>query len=523
MKYGKALIAASLCVIFLQLIVTAQTPKSRPKPRTTTTPAKPAAAKPTPTPVVKTAPAAPAPPAGTLAVVNGQPIMLADLEPTARAAVEGFDKEIEEMRRTALEEQVGTYLLEAEAKKRKLTLQQLMDAEINSHVAQPSEAEIQAFFEANRARMAGADYNTARPQIAEYLRQQSVQSLVGDYVNRLRLTTQVKMGADPNAPNLTPTTVLATVGGRTITRGPFEERMRSFIYKRRMEIYGSEMDALNFKIYELLLAAEAQRRNSTPKEIVRTEVAAKVQSPTDADVAKFYEDNKTRIQGDLASLREQIYNFLLQQEQRKLLLELNQRLRAAASVQVLLTEPEPPVLAVSTDDDPSRGAATAPVTMVEFTDFQCPSCALAHPIIDELLSAYGNRLRLVVRDFPLPNHANSRKAAEAANAAAAQGKFFEYIAILFKNQSALDTPSLKRYAADLGLNTARFNAALDSGEYAAEVEHDLEDGAQYGVDATPAIFINGVRARDVTAEGLRAAIERALARSTQATSARPVK
>src|SRR6185503_20088851 len=98
---------------------------------------------------------------------------------------------------------------------------------------------------------------------------------------------------------------------------------------------------------------------------------------------------------------------------------------------MLISEPALPVQVISTDDDPVRGDANAAVTIVEFTDFQCPSCAAMSPVLDEVLKTYGNKVRLVVRDFPLAMHANARKAAEAANAANAQGKFFEYAALLF--------------------------------------------------------------------------------------------
>jgi protein-disulfide isomerase len=521
MNHGKVLVRAALGVLLLSTLITAQTPKSKPKPKTTppTT-----AAKQKPTPVTKATPTTatkatktttptPAPPAGTLAVVNGQPIMLTDLDPKVREVVLGFETEVTEMRRAYLEDQINTFLLEAEAKKRQVTVQQLMDAEVNNRAKPPTEAEIKAFFDANRAQIGTDDYNSVRPQIAEFLRQQSAQKLVDELAGRLRLTTKVTPGADPNAANLTPTTVLATVGGRTITAGYLEERLKPLVYKRRLEIFEGEMSALNLKIYETLLAAEAQRRNTTQAEIFRTEVTAKMTAPTAVEIEKFYEDNRARIQGDLASLRQQISDFLLQQTQRKLVFDLNQRLRSGANLQVLLREPEPPVQAISTDDDPARGELNAPVTVVMFTDFQCPSCAATHPVVEEVLKSYGNRIRFVVRDFPLPQHANARKAAEAAAAANAQGKFFEYVAVLFKNQSALDVPSLKKYAADLGLDTARFNAALDSGQYTAEVEHDVDDGEQYGVDSTPAIFVNGVRLRDLTAEALHAAIDRALART----------
>jgi protein-disulfide isomerase len=139
-----------------------------------------------------------------------------------------------------------------------------------------------------------------------------------------------------------------------------------------------------------------------------------------------------------------------------------------------------------------------------------------HPVLEEVLKSYGNKVRFVVRDFPLNQHENARKAAEAANAANAQGKFFEYAGLLFKNQKALDVASLKKYASDLGLNRARFDAELDRGVYAAEVKKDIEDGEIYGVGSTPTIFINGVQLRILNAEGLREAIDRAAAGAAKA-------
>ena len=108
-------------------------------------------------------------------------------------------------------------------------------------------------------------------------------------------------------------------------------------------------------------------------------------------------------------------------------------------------------------------------------------------------------------------HPNARKAAEAANAAHAQGKFFEYVALLLKRQNALDVSSLKKYASELGLDRVRFDAALDGGKYAAEVKHDMDDGELYGIDSTPAIFINGIALREMSGEALRALIDRGLA------------
>jgi protein-disulfide isomerase len=189
---------------------------------------------------------------------------------------------------------------------------------------------------------------------------------------------------------------------------------------------------------------------------------------------------------------------------------LSGRLRKTAQIQVFLTEPPQPVQAISIEGEPSRGAVNARVTLVEFTDFECPDCAAMHPVLDEVLKSYADRVRLVVRNYPLPKHSHAQKAAEAADAANAQGKFFEYTALLFKRQSALDVASLKKYATELGLVRTRFDAELDGGKYADEVRQDIDDGLLYGVEGTPTIFVNGVRLREPTAEALRAAIERAL-------------
>ena len=498
MIHLKAIIVALLGSLVLATAVTAQTPKPAPL-----------ANKPEAKPMATAVP-------GALAVVNGQTITLADIDPKVRSIIEGLDKQIADTRRNVLEAMINEALFEAEAKKRKVTIEQLRAEEIEKRITAPTEEEIKAVYEANREQIGAADLTTVRPQIIAYLNNQRAQKLRDELAARLRAANPVTMGTDVNAPNLAPSAVLVTVAGRTITAAAFNERLKPIIYELRLQAYEAEKDAVTRKINNLLLEAEAKRRNTTADEIFRTEVTEKMRRPTDADVTKFYEENKARITGELASVRPQIASYLEQQEQQRLENELAGRLRTGANVRLLLTEPEPPVQAISTDDDPSRGNPNAPVTIVEFTDFQCPSCAAMHPILEETLQSYANRVRLVVRDFPLERHLQARKAAEAASAAHAQGKFFEYASLLFKNQAALDIPSLKNYATQLGLDRARFDAALDNGTYAAEISHDLADGQRYGVDATPTIYINGVRLRDLSAEGLRAAIDRALARAGQA-------
>ncbi len=146
-----------------------------------------------------------------------------------------------------------------------------------------------------------------------------------------------------------------------------------------------------------------------------------------------------------------------------------------------------------------------------FTDFQCPACSATHPVLQKVLAEYGAKIRFVVRDFPLTQlHSNAFIAAQAADAANAQGKFFEYTELLYKNQDSLDIASLKRFAARSGLNQAQFDADLDSGKYADEVKRDMRDGTEYGIEGTPTIYVNGVKVRQLSAKAFRQAIDRAL-------------
>jgi protein-disulfide isomerase len=478
---------------------------------------RPTAAKPVnqPTTQITPGPAAtpiPQPPV-LLAVVNGQNITTADLETSVRQEVESLASRIAAAREQILELEINTLLLDTEAKKRKLTAQQLYDSEVKKKIVDPSPAEIAKLIEDSRDRLEPGDPATIRQQVIDYLRSEREAKISEEFVKRLRSTNVVVKGADLNTPNPAPSTVLASVAGRPILAGAVNERLKPIIYKLRLNTYLLEQPALDQAVNDLLLIAEANRLNVAPEEIVRKEISERVhqQQPTEAEVSKFYSDNKSRINGELSSVRAYIVNYLVEQNRQRLEREFSERLRKGANVRVLLTEPAAPVQAISADDDPALGDVSAPVTLVEFTDFQCPSCAAMHPVIEEVLKSYGNKVRLVVRDFPLPMHANARKAAEAANAAHYQGKFFEYTALLFKRQNALDVASLKKYATELGLNRAVFDAALDSNKYAAEVKHDINDGEIYGVEGTPTIFVNGVELTMLSAEGLRAAIDRALA------------
>jgi protein-disulfide isomerase len=500
---------------------TQRPPVTRPAPETAKTTG--STAQPSPSQPATVAPA-------TVAVVNDITISAGDIEdqvsaailrdpdPYLRAYYADREKETRESRQRAVDARINSLLIAAEAKKRGKSSDEIIEAEINSRITPPTEPEIKAAYDANRDQIGSADLESVRAELIAFIRNERSQELYAALIRRLKMTNAVNKNADVNAPNLAPGTVLAAVNGEPLRVETINERTKAYIYKLEMRIYATRKGVLDRRINDLLIVAEAAKRKAPPEDIVRTEITDKITQPTDAQINKLYEDHKAEMKTDLAGARPALINYLQQQQQEKLEAALAERLRAGARVQVLLKEPDPPFLNVGIGGGGTRGDANAAVTIIEFTDFQCSACGAMYPIVEDVLKSYGNRVRFVIRNFPLTTlHANAFHAAEAAEAAKAQGKFWEYIDFLFKNQSALDDESLKKYATLLGLDRKRFDAELASEKYVPVIRRDTADGEMYGVEGTPTFFINGLVLADYSADGLRAAIERGFARAGKQT------
>lgn len=462
---------------------------------------------------------------GALAIVNDVTISAADVEPDVSAAIlsnpdlylqafyQDREKAIREARQRAVDARVNSLLISAEAKKRGITTEEFLDREINTKVSAPTDAEVRTIFEANRAQL-GGDLEAARSTIVSYVRAERSEAVRAELVNRLKMTNTVMKNADVNTANLAPGTVIVSVNGQPLRIEAINERMKAYIFKMDMQIYAARKQALDRRINDALIIAEANKRKIGSEEIVRTEITDKIKVPTDAEVSKFYEENKGRLNGDLASLRNQIANYLQGQQQEKLEKELADRLRAGNKTQILLKEPAAPFFNVTAGKGVSRGDVNAPVKVIEFTDFQCSACGAMYPVLEEVLKSYGNRVYFEIRNFPLTSlHANAFRAAQAAAAANAQGKFWEYIDFLFKHQNSLDDESLKKYATQAGLDRKRFDADLNSGQFDANIRRDVEDGEMFGIESTPTIYINGTMLMTLGPDSLREAIEKGLARS----------
>jgi protein-disulfide isomerase len=452
-----------------------------------------------------------------LAVVNGVTITSKDIKNATGEAVSQLQRQVIEARKHELDLTINSRLLELEAKKRGLSTTKLLAQEVAAKVKPPTPAEAQAFYDQNKARIK-EEFKDVAEDIAAYLLDQRQRMEAKRFADGLRQANETKVFVTeitPPANTVERARVLATVKGEKITSGDLEDSLLPLIFKVQEQVYKLRKDELDLSINDALLTQEAQKRKITTSALLDAEVKPK--PVTDEDARAFYDQNKERISGDFTQTKDAVKRYLEQIEVREAERLLSEKLRAAASIQVFLIAPESPVFSISTTDQPSLGSADAPVTIVAFTDYQCPSCAAMHPMLERLVKEYGNKVRLVNRDFPLKQHAEAFKAAQAAEAAREQGKYWEYIQVLMRNQSSLGVEKLKTYATELGLDRSRFAGALDSAKFKELVQHDVDDGLKLGLNGTPTIFINGRRVSAKSYEDLKAGVDAAL-KSLSATS-----
>ena len=302
-----------------------------------------------------------------------------------------------------------------------------------------------------------------------------------------------KEASDPNR-------VLATIDGQPVTEAQVRQEapdnfkmLENQLAQCQAQYEKGKHDVLESSLEQVIqnrmIDAAAKAKGVSKEDYLKTEGA--VVEVTDADADKFYEENKARIPRPKdEQLVGQIKQYLTAQRQQEAREKLLAQLASQHEVSYKIEPQRVEVTAVG----PAKGPESAPVTIVEFSDFECPYCARLAPTLDQVVAKYGDKVRLVFRQFPLDMHANARKASEAALCANDQGKFWQMHDAMFeetKNQRPLPVNVVKAKATELGLNGEEFNACLDSGKHAQQVTTDLQAGSQAGVSGTPALFVNG--------------------------------
>ena len=294
--------------------------------------------------------------------------------------------------------------------------------------------------------------------------------------------------AQAEAPPAAAVSVAATVAGTPIPLAEVDDLVRPQLMELRAREHQLRSQALDALVARTLIEKEAAARGVTPEALDQAEVAAKVKV-TDAELQAVYAANKARLGNKSeAEALEQVRSAVVQQRQTERRNAFARELRGKYDVKLLL---EPYRVPVELAGAPLRGNPKAPVTIVEFSDFQCPFCVRARPTVARVREAYGDRVRWAFRHYPLDFHPLAQKAGEAAACAGEQDRFWQMHDRLWANSAKLEVPELKAHAQALGLDAPAFAACLDSGRHASLVERDLAAGQAYGVSGTPAFFVNG--------------------------------
>ncbi len=293
-----------------------------------------------------------------------------------------------------------------------------------------------------------------------------------------------------------PSAAVARIGTQTVTAGELDESIKKELAQLDQQYqeqrYQLRKQALDNLLRRRAFEAKAKQKNVTTEELVTKDIADKIAPPSDEEIKALYERAKASGQQlpPLDQVKADIVRFLKNQKGQGALADYYEGLKKEMNIEVMLPAYEPPKVAVDATG-PSKGPESAPITIVEWSDFECPYCVKAEPTVKQLLAAYPGKIRLVYRDFPLPMHPRAPKAAEAAHCAGDQGKYWEMHEKLFANATKLELADLKGYARAVGVDGAKFDKCIDSNEKAAVVEKHKKAGDEVGVTGTPAFFING--------------------------------
>jgi len=282
----------------------------------------------------------------------------------------------------------------------------------------------------------------------------------------------------------------AIVAGKPISMEELDRAAANQLMRIRQQEFQVRSDILDGLIQQKLITDEAAARKVSEAELLKTEVDDKTAAPTQEEVSQYYEKMKARMGGKtLDDVKGDIEKTLKAQKANERRGQFLGELSAKSDVKILL---DPPRATVSLPASaPALGPADAPITIVEWSDYQCPFCKRAHPVVEQILTEYKDKVRFIYLDYPLPFHKQAMPASLAVHCAEDQGKFWEYHRNLFEIAGDLSDSDLSKRATDLGLDATAFTACVGSKKHEGLINANYKGGADLGVTGTPAFFING--------------------------------
>ena len=291
--------------------------------------------------------------------------------------------------------------------------------------------------------------------------------------------------------------ILGSVGGTTITERDLDRATQQEIdainnqwaQKKLHLLWAGFEDAVNDRLIE----KKAQQEGLSPELLIKRDIVDKIKEPTATELEAFYKENAHMIQVDFETARPHIAREMRKQARSELEMTFLASLRAQNPVKYQLPMPELPRHVRPNEPAPFTGPKDAKVVLVEFGDFECPYCAQAHRVVQELRQLYPDQLRVEYRHFPLEQHTRAKPAAIASECANQQGMFWKYHDYLYENPRALQDSDLLAYAQKTKLDLNGFKTCLTSKRASQAVTRDTQIAQKLGVDGTPSIYINGIK------------------------------
>ncbi len=288
------------------------------------------------------------------------------------------------------------------------------------------------------------------------------------------------------------TGVLAKIGSEEITEEALIGEDKVDFFELKKKEYDLKMDRLNKLLIDKLIGAEAKKAGLGLEDYINKKVAGGEIKVSDKDYKKFVADKRIPEAQITPQIKEKINAYMKTQKKQELIEAYVAKLTKSSPVEVFFKKPKMDIQ-VEVGTSPSFGKTNAAVTVIEFSDFQCPFCSRAADTITELKKKYGSKVRFAFKHFPLPMHNNAKPASEASMCVNEQStdKFWKYHDKLFKNQDKLDSASLEKYAKEIGADLKKYTDCMSAKKYKTAVEKDLEYGEKIGVRSTPTFFVNG--------------------------------
>lgn len=286
--------------------------------------------------------------------------------------------------------------------------------------------------------------------------------------------------------------IAAKSGDIKITNEELMEGIESDLYEAEMKVFEIKFNRVKTLVIEKLIEQDPRKKGLTNDEYLEKYIASTIKI-SDKDINKFIKEKNIPAEHINPQIKERIKSFLVLEKKKEVIDNWLAEKTGKSGITVYLNKPQRPTFNVELGEAPVKGNNDAKVTIVEFSDFQCPFCKKAAQTIDEVKKKYGDKVRIVFKHYPLPFHKFAQKAAEASLCAFEQdkAKFWTMHDEMFNHQDELSLDGLKALAKKISLDTKKFDSCLESNKYEAVVKSNIEQGQELGVKSTPTFFVNG--------------------------------